>query len=279
MKHRRAFHIVLAFLFFACFFGGLRAQEIPLCGFNQDAQVVQRIKNLPAAQGAGSVAPLKCLKKTLSLAIHIFTDSLNQIGITQQDINDALDTLNNDFKRICLSFKICSQDTSYNYKYFKFDKVLETPEVKSIYEVDNVINVYIVGLIVNPSVAGFASAGDDYMVLSHGCIGSAKCWSHEMGHFFSLLHTFETGNGLEFVNETNCATAGDLICDTYADIDPAPIVGCAWNGTNQDPNGDYYTPIIGNIMSYHPAACKTPFTVGQFNQIINYFITFRNYLK
>jgi len=250
-----------------------------LCGYKSESQVRQRILSLASAQGAGSVAPIKCLTKTLSLAIHIITDSLNQPNITQADINDGLDTLNSDFKRMCLQFKVCLQDTIYNYKYYKFDKVLETPEVKSIYEVAKVINVYIVGSIFPPGVAGFASASGDYMVLSHGCVTSFKCWSHEMGHFFSLEHTFETASGLELVNESNCATAGDLICDTYADIDPAPITGCSWNGTNQDPNGDYYTPIIGNIMSYHPSPCKTPFTVGQFNQMINYFISYRNYLK
>jgi len=279
MKHLPGIRGFAFALLFTGIFSPLFSQQIQRCGFSYDAQLPQRILGLPSAQGAGSVAPLKCLNKTLSLAIHIFTDSLNQTNITQADIDNALDTLNADFKRICLDFKICSQDTSYNYKYYKFDKALETPEVKNIYEVAKVINVYVVGLVVNPTVAGFASATEDYMVLSHGCLGDPTCWSHEMGHFFSLLHTFDTANGAEFVNETNCATAGDLICDTYADIDPAPIIGCAWMGTNQDANGDYYTPIIGNIMSYHPQNCKTPFTVGQFNQMLNYFISFRNYLK
>jgi hypothetical protein len=231
-----------------------------------------------STQGAASVAPLKCLNKTLSVAIHIVTDSLNQPNITQQQINDGLDTVNHDFAPICLRFKICSQDTIYSYKYYRFDKQLETPEVESIYSVANIINVYIVGSIVNPGVAGFAGPTGNIAVLSHGCITDYKCWSHEFGHFFSLLHTFDTAAGSEFVNESNCATAGDLICDTRADIDPAPITNCQWTGTNQDANGDYYTPIIGNIMSYHPSTCKTPFTVGQLNQMLNYYITFRNYL-
>ncbi len=250
------------------------------CGFKSDAQLIQKIKSLPhAVQGAGSVAPLKCLNKTLSVAIHIVTDSLNNPHITQTQINAGLDTVNHDFARICLKFKICSQDTIYNYKYYSFDKILETPEVHSIYEIPNVINVYIVGSIVPAGVAGFAGTGGDYAVLSHTCVTDFKCWSHEFGHFFSLMHTFDTAPGAELVNESNCATAGDLLCDTPADIDPAPISGaCSWTGTNQDSNGDYYTPIIGNIMSYHPAACKTSFTVGQLNQILNYYLAARTYL-
>ncbi|MGZ3902534.1 MAG: M43 family zinc metalloprotease [Bacteroidia bacterium] len=250
------------------------------CGFTSDAQLIQKIRSLPPSTQSqmGSVAPIKCLNKTLSVAIHIVTDSLNNPNITQAQINAGLDTVNHDFAPICLRFKICSQDTIYNYKYYEFDKQLETPEVHAIYEVHNVINVYIVGTIVNPGVAGFAGTGGDYAVLSHGCLTDYICWSHEFGHFFSLLHTFDTAAGAELVNESNCATAGDLICDTPADINPAPISGCSWSGSNQDANGDYYTPIIGNIMSYHPATCKTGFTVGQFNQMVNYYLAARTYL-
>lgn len=255
------------------------------CGFKPDAQLIQTIRSLPnRAQGAGDVAPLKCLNKTLSVAIHIITDSLNKPNIAQAAINAGLDTVNHDFSPICLKFKICSQDTIYNYKYYKFDKVLETPEVHSIYEIPKVINVYIVGSIVNasPGAIGFSGTGGDYAVLSHACVTDYVCWSHEFGHFFSLLHTFDTAAGAELVNESNCSTAGDLLCDTPADINPAPVSaapGCNWTGTNQDTNGDYYTPIIGNIMSYHPATCKTSFTVGQLNQVLNYYLAARTYLK
>jgi hypothetical protein len=235
-----------------------------------------------SVQKAASTAPIKCLNKKLSLAIHIITDSLNHPNVTQAQINTALATLNADFAPICLSFFICKQDTIYNYKYYQFNQIQETPEVHAIYEVHNMINVYIVGSIVPAPEAGFAGKMGDYMVLTHACLSDGKCWSHEMGHFFSLAHTFDVPNGppsAELVNESNCAAAGDSICDTPADINPAPVNGgCQWTGTNTDANGNYYTPIIGNIMSYHPAPCKTPFTVGQLNKILNWYLSYRNYL-
>lgn len=42
---------------------------------------------------------------------------------------------------------------------------------------------------------------------------------HEIGHYFGLLHTFETVTSLtrEKVDGSNCANAGDKICDTPAD--------------------------------------------------------------
>jgi hypothetical protein len=239
----------------------------------------QKTNNPKSVQQAGSTAPIKCLNKKLSLAIHIVTDSLNQTNITQAQINAGLAILNADFAPICLSFFICKQDTIYNYKYYQFDKVQEVPEVHALYEVHNMINVYIVGSIVPAPEGGFAPRAGDYMVLTHDCINDPKCWSHEMGHFFSLAHTFDTAGGAEFVNETNCATAGDSICDTPADINPAPVgPACQWTGANTDANGNYYTPIIGNIMSYHPSGCKTPFTVGQLNKMLNWYLSARNYL-
>jgi hypothetical protein len=239
----------------------------------------QKINNPKSVQQAASTAPIKCLNKKLSLAIHIVEDSLGKTNILQSDINSALATLNADFAPICLSFFICKQDTIVNYKYYRFDKVQETPEVHALYEVHNMINVYIVGSIVPAPEAGFAPRAGDYMVLTHGCLSDPKCWSHEMGHFFSLAHTFDTAGGLELVNESNCAAAGDSICDTPADINPAQVSsGCQWTSTATDANGNYYTPIIGNIMSYHPSSCKTPFTVGQLNKMINWYVSFRNYL-
>lgn len=268
-------------LFLATFSLSAQVKKTGTVPVKQNSVKTNQKNNQPVpTMQAGSTAPIQCLNKRLSLAIHIVTDSLNMPNITQADITTGLATLNADFAPICLSFFICKQDTIYNYKYYQFDQVKETPEVHNLYEVHNMINVYIVGSIVPAPEAGFASMGADYMVLTHSCVLDGKCWSHEMGHFFSLPHTFDTSVGAELVNESNCATAGDLICDTPADINPAPVSnsGCQWTGTNVDANGDFYTPIIGNIMSYHPSPCKTPFTVGQFNKMLNYYISFRNYL-
>ncbi len=239
----------------------------------------QRTNNPVSIKQAGSTAPLKCLNKKLSLAIHIVTDSLHNANVTQAQINTALTILNTDFSPICLSFFICKQDTIYNYEYYKFENPQDIAPANQTYAVANMINVYVVGSILPPIEAGFAGKVGNFMILSHSCLTDPKCWSHEMGHFFSLAHTFDTSTGVEFVDESNCVSAGDSICDTPADINPAPVNGaCQWTGTNTDPHGQYYTPIIGNIMSYHPSACKTPFTIGQLNKMLNWYLSYRNYL-
>ena len=220
----------------------------------------------------------------MSLAIHIITDSLHHANITQTQINTGLATLNSDFAPICLSFFTCKQDTIYNYEYYNFQNPKHLAQINQTYAVPNMINIYVVGSLIPFLELGYADNTDNYMILTHAGISDGKNWSHEMGHFFSLWDTWGVQPPLtvtaELVNENNCATAGDSICDTPADIQ-TPVINtpCQWVDVTKDGKGNFYTPIIGNIMSYHPATCKTPFTVGQLNKMANWYLTYRNYLR
>ena len=99
---------------------------------------------------------------------------------------------------------------------------------------------------------------------------------HELGHSFNLLHTHEPANGYELVSEANCATAGDLVCDTPADpygrfagasstcvsgCPPAYICGFTEPGT-----GALYNPSPTNIMSYY-FPCQHDLTNGQYDRL------------
>jgi hypothetical protein len=100
---------------------------------------------------------------------------------------------------------------------------------------------------------------------------------HEFGHFLSLAHTFDTGNGIELVtrdaaNGANCSTAGDGICDTAADpygLQPGQYLGqapaaanCVMTTNTTDTKGTLYTPPYNNFMSYY-GGCGYIFTQGQ----------------
>lgn len=245
-------------------------------------QLEQNFLNMRTAQ-----AITTCLNKVLSIRVIIVTDSTRATGVPQADIDTSLARLNRWFKPICLSFQICDIDTVYSYKYNLWHKEKEHDEFQNLYAQKNVINWVLVQTIEDPSGAlGYAPLGNslpaapryDMVVLQKANLLD-KTVPHEMGHFFGLYHTFETDLGNEFVNGSNCATTGDLLCDTPADIDPAPIgPGCVWSGTNRDANNDYYTPILGNIMSYHPDSCPGSFTVDQYNRMIYNYLNNRNYL-
>lgn len=228
-----------------------------------------------------------CLNKTLSVRFIIVTDSSNNTGVVAGDITQSMTDLNSWFAPICLSFQVCDVDTVHSYKYNLWNKTLEEAEFRNLYAQMNVINIVLVETIEDPvGAAGYAPLGNSLSPSPHydmiiiqkaSLIGGTV--PHEIGHFFGLYHTFETSLGIEFVNGSNCSTTGDLLCDTPADIDPAPIAApCVWNGTNTDPNNDYYTPILGNIMSYHPGTCAGSLTNDQYNRMIFCYLNYRNYL-
>jgi hypothetical protein len=135
----------------------------------------------------------------------------------------------------------------------------------------NAINVVVVpkvgigfaGFAFYPGAGQYSNVvvvGADYMPYQDNLV------SHEMGHYFNLLHTHEGGN--ELANGSNCTTEGDYVCDTPADPYDKPgasSTGCAYTGTATDASGQPYAPDLKNLMGYwHTRGCQTDhFSPGQ----------------
>lgn len=97
---------------------------------------------------------------------------------------------------------------------------------------------------------------------------SERTLTHEVGHCFNLLHTFQSGCG------SSCNTTGDRVCDT-------PPVRYSTQGcdTNQNlcsndavgssPFTSNIVDQIENYMSYD--ACQNMFSQGQKNRMLNAF--------
>ncbi|MBK8498687.1 MAG: hypothetical protein IPL52_07685 [Flavobacteriales bacterium] len=107
--------------------------------------------------------------------------------------------------------------------------------------------------------------------------GGAQIAAHEVGHLLGLFHTHDTILGTELVDGSNCATAGDFICDTPADpnLGLAGMVEygtCNYIGTVTDANGQAYAPMVHNVMSYSPCV-NTLFTQGQ-AQVMQYVLDY-----
>ncbi|MFK8104963.1 MAG: zinc-dependent metalloprotease [Saprospiraceae bacterium] len=118
--------------------------------------------------------------------------------------------------------------------------------------------------------------------------------SHEIGHYFTLSHTFSGWEGttydcadetptsvfyfgwnkVEYVSRTkldpgtnnlNCEVAGDFMCDTPADYN----LGFSWNGCDPytgcavDPDGVQMEPMENNFMSYFIGCTNYLFTQEQ----------------
>lgn len=120
------------------------------------------------------------------------------------------------------------------------------------------------------------SGGNAYNIPSDKCSVAAPSsfnFEHEVGHCLGLLHTFETANGTECPDGSNCGSAGDLVCDTPADFSGSENFssGCNFTGTQTlTCNGGTfsYNPPTSNIMSYW-AGCYSNFTANQATRMIN----------
>jgi hypothetical protein len=247
------------------------------------------------SQGNGTTfeSTKKCINKTYSVSVHILTDTLGQQNVTANEINTGLALANTHFTDICASFNICSTYVHPNVRNDKVRKGIEDKEIAVMYDVPNTINVYyVLDISGSSSPCGFAPLGKmtvpaqtadrDAIFIKKSC-ATGKALTHELGHYFGLFHTFEQStNGVELANGTNCATTGDLICDTKADpsgsgtTDP---VNCDLTPAVTDNNGDYYTPNACNIMSYYTSPCNgIHFTTGQYNRMLEVIEKGRNYL-
>ncbi|MEO8147119.1 MAG: M43 family zinc metalloprotease [Bacteroidia bacterium] len=266
------------------FFNELSYGQFQLCGTVLTQEQIDKEKKnqslIPPAQYPG-FAPIHCLRKTVSINAYIMRDSLGNDGITQAAILNAISGVNVNFEPMCLSFQVCAFTYVDNYNYDDFLKPLDEAELVALHYVPNTINMYFaqkVQVTQGNYVGGYAyfPGGLDFIIISKGS-ATSDVISHELGHFFGLYHTFETKFGAEFVNQSNCISAGDLLCDTPADPNGVAGLDCQLSPYTKDLNGDWYVPETGNIMSYY-SGCTCGFTTQQFNRMAEQYLTIRNYL-
>lgn len=233
---------------------------------------------------------LPCVDKEFNVVAHIFLDSLGQPNITEAQIHSIYADVNTHFAPICISFKVCEFQYHPQFEYDAHNQTKEWDELQVLFHRDNCINVYYVNLIEEPAgFCGYAGLGQIRNLMTDGiviqkqgscCMSGSKTHAHELGHYFNLEHTFEVGHGAELVDGSNCATAGDGICDTPADPyvhEEKPIQvyvdqNCHFVNMKKDAKGQYYDPMVGNIMSYYRDGCSCSFTYQQLLKMAKHYL-------
>lgn len=246
--------------------------------------------SLPAQTFHHTGSSLPCLDKRFTIVAHIVRDSFGLPGVDTNAIKDRIIEMNGYFSPICAAFEICEFRYIDNFQYDDIDKPEDWPEMQVKYHADNRINLYFV-TGTNSTEFGFATPGGIAVMDSGGIVvdkipstfPQSKVIPHHMGHFFGLLDTYDTEFGAEWVNGDNCATAGDMICDTPADPYTAtlplddfldiPLRPCLFIFGGKDDNNEYYVPDVGNLMSFYGFTCGCGFSRDQLERMALNFLT------
>ena len=226
--------------------------------------------------------------RKLSILFQVVRDSMGTTGVTDLNLQDGINRLNEVWGPTGISFEFCERRDLDNHQFNHFVQGTHEADMHAMYYEPKIINVFISSSVETAEagvVAGYAylPGGRDVIHLNKESVTGLGfgTFIHEMGHFLGLLHTFETDTGLELVDGSNCATTGDLVCDTEAN--PALAASdfdednCNYIGNPAtDAMGNFYVPPAQNHMSYSPCRCE--FTKQQYNRMVEQYLQLRNYL-
>ena len=174
-------------------------------------------------------------------------------------------------------------DTSQLYDLINTNNVANAINVYQVPNLHDTDELQLGGLATYPGdVLGQGIVINNYS--TPGNFGDDSTFSHEIGHYLGLFHTSEDWMvppgtpppadwwGVECPDESNCGTAGDLLCDTAADPGLRDEVdgNCNYYGIEY-PADDAacltvvaYSPPVDNFMSDALVRCRTTFSCEQF---------------
>jgi len=210
-------------------------------------------------------------------------------------LDEAICTLNKDFEQTGFQFYM-----EHNINYIKSTKwdnhegFRDGIEMMKINNVPNVINCYIV---TNPAGnCGYFAWDGDAIALSKSCLGGGShTWAHELGHYFSLPHTFYGWEGISYsgkiptgeyqsrvwtqienVSRDNCKGQADGYCDT-----PPDYISSRWS-CDENKQSPYFLKDIDSVsfqadgslfMSYSNDRCMNRFSADQ-SEAMRKFLNF-----
>lgn len=265
----------------------LTAQTAPhICGTHGDmaAPMIERLhRNLETLQNQ-PITPRDI--QYVPIKFHLVAKSDGTGRVAESRMLDQLCALNEDYLPLNVQFYLkngtfnnnINNTTVYNNHVGTINGIMSLSRDNSamnVFVLDNVDTDGGLGMTL-----GYYSPGKDWIVVRRDQMGSTtRTLSHEVGHFLSLLHTFNGWDGeaydedvhgvpapatspggvpTEKVDGSNCTTAGDYICDTPPDYN----FGFGWNNCNYtggalDPMGDLVDPEERLFMSYFLQCLRT----------------------
>jgi len=228
------------------------------------------------------------VQKHIPLALHIVQRTNGTGGLSGTVLNQTLTLLDAAYIQANIDFYKYSLDYINNDIYYYIDNQEEEDALREINVVPNAINVYFVNGFGYAGLSSFTFNQVQGIIIKNSA-ATASTFPHEIGHYFNLFHTHQTGifTGSGWTNyekkenivrelESPCFNAnrrGDLLIDTEADHNLLDIGGNSHVNNNceyapfktfvDDCGNSNYSPNVRNIMSYSLWACRDEFTLQQ----------------
>lgn len=247
----------------------------------------------------GAPAMLAQQNDRVGVVVHIMRDDNGNGGISESDARAAVDIASAAFDVIDIDFFVVQveyhNDSQYsNLTRNELEGMLATYNSYSPNQTsEQAINLYFVpsygggrGVATLPPsraiLVGESFEQNGIVIENEYALTSTV--PHEFGHFFGLLHTYETSIGFEHPDGSNGLTAGDLMSDTKAEPDPTAKPNwdenCNFVGKNDFSGGVPYLPgVQENSDNYMTSgeggdgngSCRTRFTTEQQNHMRDQF--------
>lgn len=209
------------------------------------------------------------------LTFHVVRRTNGTGGISQTQLDTAFIDANAAYAPIKIAYCLPGPiDYINSDAFYDIGSTGEANQLRLVNVVPNTINIYFVNSAPFCGISAFTFSATQQIVMNNTCTGlptNHSTFPHEIGHYWDLFHTHERAMGTECVSGSNCASAGDLVCDTAADPELSTSnvnTSCQYVGTTTGPcAGDPpYQPDTRNYMSYSRKECRDVFTPGQFSR-------------
>ena len=285
------------------------SQSIGTCGTSiPDLQI--NAKKILQQRAKGNVADFRAVV-FIPIWFHIVSRTDGSSAVGEGSILDMLCDMN----KIYAANGMDMQFYLKGFNYIKSDELYNGTQSDAAYNImktnkkSDGINVFInnnAGINLTQGVLAYysnvqnstdAPYANDWIVLVKTQVGGgtkAATLGHEIGHLFSLIHTFHGWESAPFKptstapcapavspdgftptekhsrgSDGNCANAGDYMCDTPEDYNFGfGWNGCSYTGIAKDPTCITATPSEINIMGYF-IGCLAQFSAQQKQAVRN----------